>query len=314
MSELRLDGKVAIVTGGAVGIGHGISMKLAQRGAKVVVNGNHRPSGEGPEVEVAAEIRRLGGEAVAVNGSVTDDDATGRIVAKAIETWGRLDILVNNAGFSDGPNLPCGPDESFDAQIAVHVHGAMKMFRDAWPHLVAAGAGRVLNVGSMTFVGYEGPRGWNSGYATAKAAVTGLTRQMAGVARPHGVKVNLLLPRAITPLKMRRIAGTELLKWQEKHLAMEPLAASVVWLVHEDFPETGQYFSSAGGRIARVVVATPDGYFNPDLTPEDVRDNWDQVMGRQDAAGYVERMLELTDQDDEHQLLIRLYDGLNRPA
>ncbi|MEY2942969.1 MAG: hypothetical protein RLY97_983 [Pseudomonadota bacterium] len=130
---------------------------------------------------------------------------------------------------------------------------------------------------------------------------------MAGRGEEFGIKVNVLLPRAITPLKMRRIAGTKLLEWQEKHLTMEPLAASVVYMVHDDFPATGQFFSSCGGRVARVIFATPDGYFNPDLTPEDVRDNWDQVWGQQDGAGYVSAMYELSNQMIEHEHLAALY-------
>jgi hypothetical protein len=88
---------------------------------------------------------------------------------------------------------------------------------------------------------------------------------------------------------------------------MEPLAASVVFMVHPDFPATGQFFSSCGGRVGRLIFATPDGYFNPDLTPEDVRDNWDKVWGQQDAEGYVSGMYEVTNQMDESRHLEQLY-------
>jgi NAD(P)-dependent dehydrogenase (short-subunit alcohol dehydrogenase family) len=260
VSELKLDGKVALVTGAATGIGEGIVRKLAQRGAKVVVNGNYRPSGQGPEVDVAEDIRAQGGEAVSVNGAVHDKAAARAIVAKAIEAFGRLDIVVNNAGTAAGPLVPHGPDEAFNEQIAVHVHGTMWIVQEAWPHLARAGNGRILNVGSAASFGFHGADGWNSAYPAAKAALYGLTRQMAGAGAEVGIKVNLLLPRAITPLKLRRIAGSELLRWQAKHLEMEPLAASVVYMVHEDFPATGQFFSSAGGRVARVVWASSDGY------------------------------------------------------
>lgn len=310
MSELRLDGKVAVVTGGAKGIGYGISHKLAQRGATVVVNGNYRPSGHGEEVEVVEEIRSLGGEATPVNGAVHDPDSAKRIIAKAIDTYGRIDILVNNAGTSAGPNVPDAPDESFQEQVAVHVYGSMLTVEAAWPHLVAQGGGSILNVGSMASVGFfsgMAGAGWNTAYPTVKAGLYGLTRQMAGAGREHGIKVNLLLPRAITPLKLARIAGSKLLEWQADHLHMEPLAASVVYMVHPEFPATGQFFSSAGGRVARVVIATADGYFNPDLSPEDVRDNWAEVWGGQEPDGHIHGFYELLDQDSEHQQLVRLH-------
>lgn len=316
MTELRLDGKVAVVTGGAKGIGYGISHKLAQRGAKVVVNGNYRASGAGEEVEVAEEIRALGGEATHVNGAVHDPESAKRIIAKAIEAYGRVDILVNNAGTSAGPNVPNGPDEAFQEQVAVHIYGSMLTVEAAWPHMVAQGGGSVLNVGSMASVGFfsgMAGAGWNTAYPAVKAGLYGLTRQMAGAGREHGIKVNLLLPRAITPLKLARISGSKLLEWQADHLHMEPLAASVVYMVHPDFPATGQYFSSAGGRVARVVIATADGYFNPDLTPEDVRDNWADVWGGQDPDGHIHGFYELLDQDSEHQQLVRLHAALNGP-
>jgi NAD(P)-dependent dehydrogenase (short-subunit alcohol dehydrogenase family) len=164
----------------------------------------------------------------------------------------------------------------------------------------------------MAGTGSDTAHGWNSAYPTAKSAVYGLTRQMAGRGAEFGIKVNALLPRAITPLKMRRIAGTKLLEWQEKHLQMEPLAASVVFMVHPDFPATGQFFSSCGGRVARLIFATPDGYFNPDLTPEDVRDNFGQVWGQQDEKGYVSGMFEVTNQMDEHEHLARLWENWKR--
>lgn len=317
MTELRLDGKVAVVTGGAKGIGYGISHKLAQRGAKVVVNGNYRASGAGEEVEVAEEIRSLGGEATPVNGAVHDPESAKRIIAKAIEAYGRVDIVVNNAGTSAGPSVPKGPDDAFQEQVAVHIYGSMLTVEAAWPHMVAQGGGSILNVGSMASVGVSFPEvagsGWNSAYPTVKAGVFGLTRQMAGAGREHGIKVNLLLPRAITPLKLARISGSKLLEWQAEHLHMEPLAASVVYMVHPDFPATGQYFSSAGGRVARVVIATADGYFNPDLTPEDVRDNWADVWGGQDPDGHIHGFYELLDQDSEHQQLVRLHAALKGP-
>ena len=310
MNSIRFDGKVALVTGGAKGIGLGISHKLAELGAKVVVNGNYRPSGHGPEDEVAADICAKGFEAVGVNGSVYDDDSAKAMVQKAIDTWGRLDIVVNNAGNATHDDIAeLAPDENFDQQIDVHVRGTFMVVRAAWPHLLRSDQPRILNTSSACAWGFEGPHGWNANYATAKSALFGATRQLAGSGRPHGIGVNMIFPRALTPLVEEHISGTPLHEWQLKHLEMDPLTSTVAFLVHSDCKATGQFFTSAGGRVARVVIASPNGYWNPKLTPEDIRDNWSEVWGKQDAEGYMDEVFELTDQEREHQYLVKLFAG-----
>jgi len=316
MGQVRLDGKVAIVTGGAAGIGLGIVKALAERGAKVVVNGNYRESGCGPEEEVAEEIRRGGGEAIGVNGAVHHSKTGEKIARAALEAFGRIDILVNNAGTGDAtpdsPFLPCPPGDVMQGQVEVHCYGSMRTAAAVWPHMKSVGGGAILNVGSMASVGLAPllpGQGWRPGYTFAKAGLYGLTRQMAGAGRSDNIKVNLLLPRAITPLKLRSIPGSKLLEWQADHLPMEPLAYSVVWMVHPDFPATGAFFSSAGGLVARVVIAETPGYFNPCLTPEDVRDNMDLVLGNVDAGGYVHGFYELLDASTEHEHMCKLVEA-----
>lgn len=318
MNQVRLDGKVAIVTGGAAGIGLGIVRALAERGAKVVVNGNYRESGAGPEMEVAEEIRRSGGEAIGVNGAVHHPETGEKIARAALDAFGRIDILINNAGTGDATanaaDLPCVPDDVMKGQIDVHCYGSMRTAAAVWPHMKSIGGGTILNVGSMASVGL--PRllpewGFRPGYVFAKAGLYGLTRQMAGAGEKDNIKVNLLLPRAITPLKLRSITGSKLLEWQAEHLPMEPLGYSVVWMVHPDFPATGSFFSSAGGLVARVVFAETQGYFNPDLTPEDVRDNMNLVMGNVDDAGSLQGFYELLDANSEHNHMCKLYEEID---
>jgi NAD(P)-dependent dehydrogenase (short-subunit alcohol dehydrogenase family) len=308
-----LDGKVAIVTGGASGVGLGIVRALAERGAKLVVNGNYRASGTGPEAEVAEQIRSNGGQAIGVNGAVHHDGTGEKVARAAIEAFGAIDILVNNAGVGvrgRGTALPCPADAAVQEQIDVHCYGAMNMAAAVWPHMKAGGGGSILNVGSIASTGLRPlapSHGWQAAYPLAKAALFALTRQMAGAGTPDNIKVNLVLPRAITPLKRRSMAGSKLLEWQEDRLEIEPLANSVVWMVHPDFPLTGQFFSSAGGFVARVAFAETQGYFNPNLTPESLRDNFDQVAGSVDSNGCLSGFFELLDQDDEHQHLVKLY-------
>ena len=283
-NELRFDGQVAFVTGAAVGIGRAHALLLAERGAKVVVNGNYRPSGSGPEEDVVAEIRAKGGEAIGVNGSVTDEAAVQRMVSTAVETYGRLDILINNAGTASSETLIHeAPGEATEAQIDVHVRGHLRMARAAWPHLVASGAGRILNTGSAVTFGYQNPDGWDGAYTVAKGAHFGMTRQMAGAGAPDGIKVNMVMPWSYTPLVEKTLGGTDFAKWMEANLRPEQVAASILYLVHRDCPVTGQFISAAGGRVTRILFASPKGYFNPDLTPEDVRENWGAIYGDVDA-------------------------------
>jgi NAD(P)-dependent dehydrogenase (short-subunit alcohol dehydrogenase family) len=303
-TALRFDGQVALVTGGAAGIGRAHCELLAERGAKVVVNGNFRPSGSGPEQDVAAFIRERGGEAVAVNGSVTDEDAVLRMVQTAIDSFGRIDILVNNAGTGQTTlTTPAAPDERLDGALDVHLRGTMRVTRAAWSHLAAAGAGRILNTGSACAFGVQTPEGYEVGYSVAKSALFAVTRQMAGEGAASGIKANLLLPWAFSPMAAKDLERSALGKYMKEKLDPAKVAAACLYLLHHDCPVTGQFISAAGGRVARVVFATSRGYCNPDLTPEDVRDNWSEIHGEADADGAIRDALELTGLQGEFRLI-----------
>jgi len=302
-----------LLTGGAAGIGKAICMQLAERGAKVVVNGNFRPSGKGPEEDVAADIRARGGMAVGVNGSVASEDAARAMVDKAIGEFGQLDILVNNAGIATAYPVQLEPTQGFDEQIDVHVRGTMRVTRAAWPHLQRSGEGRILNTGSATAFGFsmplpDGGQVNDGAYAVAKGALFSVTRQTALAGAEFGIKCNLLMPWGYSKLVDANLRGTELGSWMDRKLGVDKVAASALYLVHPECPVTGEFISSAGGRVARVVFASPRGYFNPDITPEDMRDNWAQVFGEVDQSGVVGNMYEVAGQPFEYQLLRHLLD------
>lgn len=294
-AQLRFDGKVALVTGGASGIGKAICTLLAERGAKVVVNGNYRPNGSGPEVEVAAAICAQGGEAVGVNGSVADDDSVRRMVTKAIESFGRLDIVVNSAGtVEDTVLIQDAPGPSLETTLNVNLRGTMRVVRAAWPHLVASGAGRILNAGSSGAYGFGGPKGWSSSYSVSKSSLFAVTRQMGGAGTEVGIKANMVIPWAYSPMVARSLDGTDLGKYMEEKLTADKVAIASLYLLHSECPVTGQFFSAAGGRVTRVLFASPKGYYNPNLTPEDVRDNWGAIYGDVDANNRLSDVLEIT--------------------
>jgi NAD(P)-dependent dehydrogenase (short-subunit alcohol dehydrogenase family) len=303
-TPLRFDGKVALVTGGAAGIGRAHCLLLASRGARVVVNGNHRPGGVGPEQDVVAEIRSHGGEAVGVNGSITDEEAVQRIVRTALEAFGQLDIVVNNAGPSQTSlTVPEAPDDRLSGALEGHVFGTMRVTRAAWPHLAASDAGRILNTGSACAFGVQTPLGYEVGYSVAKSALLAYTRQVAGEGAAAGIKANLLLPWAFSPMSAKDLATSPLGKFMQENLDASKVAIASLYLLHSDCPVTGQFISAAGGRVARVLIATAPGYTNAALTPEDVRDHWSEIYGETDEQGYMRATRELANLQAEFRLI-----------
>lgn len=249
---------------------------------------------------MAEEIRALGGEAIGVNGSVSDDVAARRMVAEAVEAYGRLDVLINNAGVgSMATQIYDAPTEDTDRLIENHLYGHLRMARAAFPHLARSGAGRIVTTGSSVAMGWESPEGWDGAYSVAKASLFGATRQMAGAGAKHGIKVNMIMPWSITPLVEREIGDTPFGKWMTAKLQPNRVAPAVAFLAHESCPVTGQFISAAGGRITRIIFASPPGYFNPDVSIEDVRDNWAAVMGQVDGAGDISGFFEVEGQPTE---------------
>ena len=179
---LKLEGKVALVTGSGRGIGRAIALKLAGEGARVVVN----DLDDEPAQEVVQAIRDGGGQAVACVGSVTAPDFAERFVATAIEHYKGLDIIVNNAGYTWDNVIQKMTDEQWYALIDVHLTAPFRILRAAQPVVRALGkaeteAGRrvvrkIVNISSMA--GMFGNAG-QANYATAKAGIIGMTQTLA---------------------------------------------------------------------------------------------------------------------------------------
>lgn len=205
-----LDGKVAIVTGAGHGIGRGHALELAKHGAKVVVNdlgGSVTGEGTGKDADLTVDlITERGGEAVGNYENVADYEGAGRMIAQAVDTYGKLDILVNNAGIVRDSAIWNMSESDFDAVLNVHVkgtwapcHWAARHWRD---RAKAEGAltGRVINTTSGA--GLVGNFG-QTNYATAKAGIAGLTQTLSLELYKLGVTVNCVGPAAAT-----RITGT----------------------------------------------------------------------------------------------------------
>jgi len=200
VEQLRFDGRVAVVTGAGRGIGRSHAMLLAARGAKVVVADSGSTldgSGSSPEpaTDAVREIEANGGEAVACCASVADERDATSIVETALERFGRLDVVVNNAGISDKHLFPDLDHEQFRRMMAVHFFGTLYVTKAAWPHLVGAGYGRVVNTTSEGILGAQREL---TSYGAAKGAVWALTRNLAAEGVPDGIRVNAVAPRART--------------------------------------------------------------------------------------------------------------------
>lgn len=192
---MRLAGKTAIVTGGGSGFGEGIARRFAAEGAKVVV----ADIDEAAARRVAGAVTKAGGTTLAVRADVSKADDTKRMVAAAIEAWGRLDILVNNAGVShrNGPML--GVDEAtFDRIFAVNVKSIYLAAQEAVPVFRRQGGGVILNTASTAGIR---PRLGLVWYNASKGAAISLTKAMAVELAPEKIRVNCLCPVAgETPL------------------------------------------------------------------------------------------------------------------
>ncbi len=200
-----LDGKVAIVTGAGHGIGRGHAMELARQGAKVVVNdlgGSVRGEGAGRAAdETVALIEKAGGTAVANFGDVSNFAQAGEIVQQAIDAFGKLDIVINNAGIVRDAAIWNMPETDFDAVMGVHVKGTWNTSHHAAKYWRAQSKsatpvkGRIINTTSGAGLG--GNFG-QSGYATAKAAIVGLTLTLSIELYKMGVTVNAIGPAGLT--------------------------------------------------------------------------------------------------------------------
>src|SRR5689334_16007652 len=266
MADLRFDGRVAIVTGGGRGLGAAHARLLAARGCRVLVNDPGvttagSDSGERPADEIVRAITESGGQAVADHHSVAGEAEA--IVAHAAATWGRIDVVVNNAGISGGGPFVTIPKEQFDLMLATHLGGTVDVTRAAWPHLVAAGRGRIVVTSSPATFGGAG----TSHYIPAKAALFGLNRALAREGAPLGIHSNAIMPTAYTRLTAQ-IPEDDFRKFLVDFYPPEAVAPFVAWLAHADTTVNGEAFSVGGGRAARVFLGEAAGAIADAATPE----------------------------------------------
>ena len=253
-------GRVVVVTGAGRGLGRSYALAFAREGAKVVVNDlGTDPTGRGQDMaaaqSVVAEIRALGGEAVANADDVSEWDSAARIVATALDTFGGLDVVVNNAGFVRDRMFVNATLEEWDAVVKVHLRGHFCVSRhavDYWRGRSKQGLpvdARIINTSSGA--GLNGSLG-QSAYSAAKGAIASLSLVQAAELRRYGITVNALAPAARTRMT-EQVFAERMQKPASGFDCEDPdnVAPTVVWLgSRESRQVTGCVFELEGGRIA----------------------------------------------------------------
>jgi NAD(P)-dependent dehydrogenase (short-subunit alcohol dehydrogenase family) len=292
VEPVRFDDRVAVVTGAGRGLGREFALLLASRGAAVVVNDigvsldaeRYRPgtvdrdTPADPAEAVAEEIQAAGGVAVTSHTDVTDAEQVGQMVDMALQQFGQVDIVINNAGIVLTAPFEELTGEMFSRCFDVHVNGAFNVGQAAWSSMAEKSYGRILNVCSVDGVLFGNLR--HAAYDAAKGGVAGLTRAMSVEGAPHGIQVNGLLPGAFT--RGQDSVDPSLSPADVIDMSPPLVAPGACWLVHEDCPARGAFFTCSSARMGVVFAGVGEGYqaLPQDFTLETVRDNWPEISAQ----------------------------------
>lgn len=247
----RFEGKVAVVTGAAQGIGEAYARALAAEGASVVVADLNTADGE----KVAKEITADGGTAAFVEVDVSSPESTAAMAGFAVERFGGIDHLVNNAAIYGGMKLDLLHTVDWDYYkkfLSVNMDGALLCARACVPHMQARGGGSIVNQSSTAAWVYSGF------YGLAKVAVNGLTQQLAHEIGGMGVRINAIAPGPIDTEATRETTPPEMVKAIVKGMALkrmgqpEDLVGMCLFLLSQEAGwVTGQIFNVDGGQVIR---------------------------------------------------------------
>ncbi len=199
---MKLEGKVALITGGAQGIGRAIALLFARQGAKVAISDINLQKAQ----ETCQEVESLGGQAMAISGNVADAKAAEAMMEQAVEKFGGLDILVNNAGITRDGILLRMKEEDWDSVMAVNLKGAFHCTKAALRFFLKRRGGKIVNIASVT--GEMGNAG-QSNYAASKAGLIGFTKSVAREYAGRNIQVNAVAPGFIDTAMSQAIPQKE---------------------------------------------------------------------------------------------------------
>lgn len=279
-------GKVAIVTGAGGGLGREHALELARRGAKVVVNdlgGAADGTGGSSEAaeKVVAEIKALGGEAIANGSSVTDDAGMAKMVADAQNAFGgRIDILVNNAGILRDKSFSKMGMDDFQTVVDVHLMGTVKPTKAVWEIMKEQQYGRIIVTSSTS--GIYGNFG-QTNYGAAKTAVVGFINTLKLEGQKYNIKANALVPVAWT-----RLTANLMPPQAEELLQPKFVTPIVIYAVSEDGPNGAILCAGAGVFSVAQIVESEGMYLGRDdgLSAEKIAENWEKISDMGKAKGY----------------------------
>ena len=251
---MKLDGKIAVVTGAGRGIGRVIALTLANEGAKVVVNYHRAQQGA---MQLVEDIHKLGRQAICVQADVSKSHDVDLMLSQTLDSFGTLDILVNNSGtWITAPFLQ-QTEESWDLSLDTNLKGAFLCSLGAARVMVEKGAGKIVNISSVHDI-LTVP-GFSCAYAASKGGLVMLTKAMALELAPHHINVNAVSPGTIPVEKHIENPDYEPKQWGEmipwgKVGLPEDIANAVLFLVSEDAGYiTGQVLYVDGGLTARLA-------------------------------------------------------------
>lgn len=264
MSELRYDGKVVIITGAGGGLGKQYALYYGSRGASVVVNdlGGSLKGGDGNTrvaEQVVKEIEGLGGKAVPDFNSVENGE---KIVETAVKAFGTVHIVINNAGILRDVSFKNQKPEDWELVYKVHLYGAYKVTKAAWPYMRKQKFGRVINTASAA--GLYGNFG-QTNYSAAKLALVGFTETLAKEGQKYNITANVIVPLAAS-----RMTETIMPPDMLEKLKPEFVVPVVGYLTHEDTTETWGIYETAAGAVTKVrwerakgALVKPDSSWTP---------------------------------------------------
>ena len=212
---MRLAGKVALVSGGASGMGQSEALILGREGAKVVVADLLEAEGR----QVADKIVAAGGQARFVTLDVTSEPAWEKAVTTAVDAFGKLDVLVNNAGISGTFDPDTLSTDAWDKLMAVNAKGVFLGMKHAIPAMQRAGGGAIVNISSIS--GFAGQTGVHMAYNASKGAVRIMTKSAAVQYAKDGIRVNSVHPGFMPPMRTSKLTADP--EWRAKMLKAVPM-------------------------------------------------------------------------------------------